>query len=244
MRRVKEIEIQRACASTPPPHTRYFASSASSRRRDSDSDWIIGLLEHEDVSTSSSNINNIDPMLQSNTLHAIHKSKWFIHRHNHYKQSPPSTPSSPVHKNIRRSSSTSQLDVKYLQDTNYLTFNSKPKWWSITKLHKAKPVQSEPIDIKKLGQKNHHGTGHAHSLQNIKHKFSSRFNLLKRSLSNRLVFKRQSTNDVVSRVSFDTVKTQKTAQLKMITRHDQCPLSTTVLCSQRLMFLFFFLFYF
>lgn len=189
MHRVKNIKFQGSSTSLSP----------DSRN---DSEWILGLLEHEDVSTSVTSINDIEQQ----PVHAIHKTKWFILHHNRYKQN--ISPSSPVQKQLRRSSSTSQLDTEQLRDVNYLSLSSKPKWWSRNKLNKPKPVQSssekrpksDPIDIKtgtKITQ-HHHSHGHVHSLQNLRHKWSSRLNLLKRSLSNRMLLNRKNTNDIVS----------------------------------------------
>lgn len=217
MRRVNRIEYQRHGTRTPPPQTRFFVPSSSPQ---SDSEWILGLLEPDDIPSSPASIHDIDPVFLSTSpnSHSMQKNKWSANRHNRYKSSTP--PLLPVYPSIRRSSSTSELHRNPLEDVNYLTFNSKPKWWSITKLHKTKPEKgtkpdlvksksylndkiskSEPIDIKGPHKNQPHNVHHAHTLQHIKQKFSSRLHLLKRSLSNRMLLKRRNTSDVVSNLT-------------------------------------------
>lgn len=178
MRHAHEMAGLRSGSSTPPPSVRYFPL----HQREPTAEWILGLLEHEDVSTS---ISIDEPVLQPHTIHPMHKNKWFL-RNNRYK--PPLSPMRP----LRRSSSTSQLDIEKVKQNNSLTMHSKPKWWSISKLNiRAKQAKSEAVDIKS-GYKVNYGV---HPLQNIKQRWSSRLNLLKRSLSNR-VLRRQISNNV------------------------------------------------
>lgn len=181
MRHTEGITSLRSGSCTPPPHTRYFPSF----QREPTAEWILGLLEHEDVSTS---ISIDESVLRPDPVHPLHKNKWFL-RQNRYR-TPPSP--KPV---LRRSSSTSQLDIEKLKENNALSLQSKPKWWSITKLHKSKVTSRvESIDVQS-GYKLHYGN-QVHSLQLIKQRWSSRLHLLKRSLSNRILLKRPQTFNV------------------------------------------------